>query len=452
LARRPARSQGRDPAVEVHIRDGHGRVRAFRIVMWRLEILVFTAALLIFAAAAAGGYLLASRGDPVLDDRLAQLEHENQELLNRVELLEAEVGVPPGETEVIETVPIPEMDAEPTVRVAIRRDGPSVTIQGNGLTLDGAITGGAVEVRWTQDGMSTVDGRTVRDGTVFAADGQVHLHGGSGYPGTLSLYHEGNQILVVAELPLERYLEGVVGSELPPSWGEEVKKAQAVAARSYALVRRARMEGPFALEATTLDQVYRGGSADKATQAAVAATRGQVLVAGDALVEAFYHSTCGGHTEAATYVWPERGIPWDWSTDCEWCRNAPLYTWDRTLSLQDLSRALKRDQGGMGIVTALTLAGQTPSGRNRGVRLHTEYGSVQLSGNEFRRIVGYGKVRSTWFTVEEVDEGLHLEGRGSGHGVGMCQWGAHGMVQADANYREVLSHYYRGTSLHQAYE
>ncbi len=452
MARRPARSQRSDPAVEVHVRDGAGRVRAFRLVPWRLELLILVAAALLVLAAGTGGFLLAPRGDPALADRLAQLEHENQDLRTRVELLETEVGVPTGVPPAVEAVPIPTLEAEPTVRVAVKRDGPSVTILGNGLTLDGDVTGGAVEVRWTQDGMSTVDGRMIQDGTLFAADGMVHLHGGSGYPGTLSLYHEGSQILVVAELPLERYLEGVVGSELPPSWGEEVKKAQAVAARSYALVRRARQEGPYALEATTLDQVYRGGSVDRATEAAVAATRGQVLTSGDALVEAFYHSTCGGHTEAASYVWPERGVPWDWSTPCEYCRDSPLYTWERTLTLQELSRALQREQGGMGIVTALSLVGLTPSGRHRAVRLHTESGSVRLTGNEFRRVVGYGKVRSTWFEMEEVDDGLLLRGRGSGHGVGMCQWGAHGMVEQGHDYREVLSHYYRGTRLHQAYE
>ena len=442
-----------DGRLEIRVRDGGGRVRAYRIAVGRLAVLLFVPALGLLAAGVLLGRLWGPTTDTDLASRTAFLERENQDLRERLVVLEQEIGLHPEDAATSQPVPYESLQAEPTITVAVKRVAPSITFEGHGLTLGGATVTGAIEVRWTTEGMNLVDGRPVHDGTVLEADGPVYISGGGGaYPGKLRLYHEGSRILVVNELPMETYLQGVVGSELPASWGTEVKKAQAVAARSYGLVQRARREGYYALESSTLDQVFRPGATDPRTVEAVEATRGQVLVQDDSLVEAFYHATCAGHTEAAAYVWPERGVPFDWSTTCEFCTSSPLYSWERALSIAELSEALRREKSGMGIVTALKVLGRTPSGRARSIRLSTENGSVVLGGNDFRRIVGYTKVRSTRFEVEEVDEGLHLTGHGAGHGVGMCQWGAHGMVEADHDYREVLDHYYSGATLTTLYE
>lgn len=439
--------------LEIRVRDGAGRVRAYRIAAWRLGLLLVVPALGLLAAGALVGRFAAPSSNEELASRTSFLERENQDLRQRLVVLEQEVGLLPEEAVTSQPVPFEPMANEPTITVAVKRVAPSITFEGHGLTLGGATVTGAIEVRWTTEGMYLVDGRPVHDGTILEADGPVYVTGGGGaYPGTLRLYHEGSRILVVNELPLETYLQGVVGSELPASWGVEVKKAQAVAARSYGLVQRARREGYYALESSTLDQVFRPGATDPRTVEAVEATRGQVLVQDDSLVEAFYHATCAGHTEAAAYVWPERGVPFDWSTTCDFCTSSPLYSWERSLSIADLSEALRREKSGMGIVTALKVLGRTPSGRARSIRLSTENGSVVLGGNDFRRIVGYTKVRSTRFEVEEADEGLQLTGHGAGHGVGMCQWGAQGMVAAEHDYREVLEHYYNGTKIAAMYE
>ncbi len=435
----------------VRVRDGAGRTRAFRIRPGRLLALVLTLGAITTAGGIAVGLAVAPRPDPTLARRLETLERENRGLRDRVDALEEESGIEPVGGAGPPPIPIPELESEPTVAVAVHEGGPSLTIEGEGLTMGGDVTTGAVEVRWTRDGMSTVDGRQVPDGCLFAAGGRVHVHGVGGYPGVLRLYHQGARILVVNEVPLERYVQGVVGSELPASWNIEVKKAQAVAARSYAMARAARQDGPYALRSTTLDQVYRPGAVDAATVEAVEATRGLVLVQDDHLVEAYYHSTCGGHTENGAYVWPDRGITDDWSVVCSTCADAPHFRWEHTLTIEELTSALRREQPGKGLVTALTILGRTPSGRVRTVRLSTETGAVVLQGNDLRRIVGYTAIRSTLFDIEHVDEGLRLVGRGSGHGVGMCQWGAHGMTESGASYGEVLAYYYRGSRPHQAY-
>ena len=445
MARSPQR-------LEIRLRDTAGRLRTFRIVAWKLGVVLCLPGVLLVMVGVLAGILIAPDDPGELDSRTAYLERENQDLRNRVAVLEMEVGLVSPEAMAQLPLPLPSLEAEPTITVAVKRASPSVTFEGTNLTLDGRTTRGAIEIRWTTEGMGLVGGRAVPNGAALEADGPVYITGGGPYPGRLLVYHEGAHVLVVNEVPLERYLEGVLSGELPASWDPEVKKAQAVAARSYALAQRARREGFHALESTTLDQVYKSGAIDARTTAAVAATRGEVLTQDGALVEAFYHATCAGHTEAAAYVWPERGVPFDWSTPCEYCKDSPLYSWEQVITIATLSEALRREQSGMGIVTGLTVLGRTPSGRARNIRLSTETGTVSLAGNDFRRILGYSKVRSTLFDVEEVDTGLRLSGRGAGHGVGLCQWGARGMIEAGFDYQQVLAHYYGGSSIRKLYE
>jgi stage II sporulation protein D len=117
-----------------------------------------------------------------------------------------------------------------------------------------------------------------------------------------------------------------------------------------------------------------------------------------------------------------------------------------------MGQAAVREHPELATITSLELLGRTGSDRVRGVRLAGPEGALMLTGNEFRRIFGYTKVRSTWFDIEEVNGGLQLTGQGSGHGVGMCQWGAQGMAREGAGYEEILAHYYGDATLHTAYE
>ncbi len=397
-------------------------------------------------------WLLAPKPDPDSAAHQILLERENRDLRATVAALEEETGLDSAIPPAPEVIPIPNLDAEPMIKVGLKRMGPSITLEGEELRFDGAISDGALEVRWTQEGMKLVDGREVPDGSRFTAKGLVHIHGDSGYPGSLLLYHEGNRIRPVCELPLETYLEGVVSKEMPQSWNLEAKKAQVVAARSYAMARMHEQDGVFAVADTIKDQVFRPGGVDDRSAAAVAATRGQILVQDDGLVTAYYSSTCGGHTSVGAYVWPERGIHQDWSVPCDYCVDAPRRSWERSLTIEEMTAALSKKEPGLGIVTALTVLGRTPTGRVRNVRLSTESGSKVLTGDDFRKLMGTSVLRSHRFEVVPSDEGLTFTGSGYGHGVGMCQYGAQGMSVAGAGHKEILRYYYKGSKLKEAFE
>ncbi|HXH81826.1 MAG TPA: SpoIID/LytB domain-containing protein, partial [Candidatus Tectomicrobia bacterium] len=126
---------------------------------------------------------------------------------------------------------------------------------------------------------------------------------------------------------------------------------------------------------------------------------------------------------------------------------SPHYYWSLDVRLAELGEALRRHGVGVGTVTGIDVTERTPSLRASTVTVHGTRGSVALRGNDFRRIVGYDTLKSTLFAVV-VDDGLaRFTGRGYGHGVGMCQWGAKGMADQGYHAPQILEYFYPGTSL-----
>jgi stage II sporulation protein D len=108
---------------------------------------------------------------------------------------------------------------------------------------------------------------------------------------------------------------------------------------------------------------------------------------------------------------------------------------------------LKRNDVNVGAVTAVEVTERTPSLRAVVVTVHGTRGSARLRGNDFRRMLGYDTFKSTLFAVAVDSHAAHFSGRGYGHGVGMCQWGAKGMAEQGYTARQILEFYYPGTVL-----
>ncbi|MEL6190260.1 MAG: SpoIID/LytB domain-containing protein, partial [Myxococcota bacterium] len=249
-------------------------------------------------------------------------------------------------------------------------------------------------------------------------------------------------------LPLELYLLGTVGSEMPPTWPLEALKAQAVAARTYALQRLmiARAANrPYDLGATVLSQVYHGAKTlHPAVKKAVQATRGEVLGHGRTLIEALFHSTCGGGTVSAEEYFGNRK-DYLQSRRCDWCKHSSFYHWQRRKPLQEVQERLQK---------AKLIAGplqQVWRGRqHKEIRVRVHGRTIKLDSKAFRRAVKMDTI-SGRFTVRTHQGFVEIDGHGFGHGVGMCQWGAKGMAEAGRNYREILGHYYKGAEVRRLY-
>jgi stage II sporulation protein D len=260
----------------------------------------------------------------------------------------------------------------------------------------------------------------------------------------------GGRLTIINEVDVEEYLYGVVRSEMDPRWPPEALRAQAIAARSLAAVGSGRFAGEgYDVRSNTDSQVYGGVAAeDPRATAAVIATRGQVILYDGRPVFAAFHADSGGATEASEFVWGSmiphlRGVRDPFSAD------APNHQWTLRLELSTIEAQLQQAGRPLTGLRRIEIAAASPSGRVMTLRLITSAGSLDMRGGDFRAAVGVGAMRSTLFTVRPLpgDAAVELTGRGSGHGVGMSQWGARGQAVAGRDYVEILKYYYTGVSV-----
>jgi stage II sporulation protein D len=265
-------------------------------------------------------------------------------------------------------------------------------------------------------------------------------------------------------VPLEDYVMGVVAAEMPAGFPQEALEAQALAARTY-IVRRL-MKGDrggvpedAAAEAdvtdATIHQRYRPLEQMRRMQKddpdgwarvrrAVEATRGRVLVYDGEPIQALYFSTSNGYTEASEEVFPF-ALPYLRSVESPWDKTgAPRSRETTEMPLADFYRKL-----GVKVATAAIRKGKTPKMRvvewTQGKRVRTlQIGDRQLAGTEVREKLG---LRSTAFSWEMDGDRIAFTTLGSGHGVGMSQWGARFMAEEGYTAEQIVKHYYSGVAV-----
>ena len=253
-------------------------------------------------------------------------------------------------------------------------------------------------------------------------------------------------INLINVLDLEDYLLSVVPSEVPSLWPKEVLKAQAIAARSYAVANfgKHRAEG-YDVKATVDDQVYRGVIAESAeTNAAVAATSGLVLKNSNKVISAFFNSTSGGSTEVSENVWG-KPLPYLKSV-VDYDDAAPQFTWRKTKTSQDLAKALLGSAQEAQVLLGVLVIGRHPgdSQRVKDVLVVGQDSARVIAGTELRRLFN---LPSTQFSLFQSDSSYIFSGRGYGHGLGLSQWGAKALADNGYNAEQILSYYYKDVTI-----
>ncbi len=277
-------------------------------------------------------------------------------------------------------------------------------------------------------------------------------------------------------VPLEPYLAGVVGAEMPDYWEPEALKAQAIAARTYCLYSKNRfgVNRRWDVSRTQASQVYAGVRAES-TQVwnAVNHTYGKVLLSkADALrghdvtisprglFPAYYSSVCGGHTENSANVFGDTFGPLK-GVSCPYCKDVaklgfffwPMVQFDRATvterlvkkypkltalgQIKDIVATEKTDYGEFSRLTRIKLIGST--GKTDVLRGEDLRLTLDPSGRKIKS--------SACHIVSWGDGWAFLSGRGWGHGVGLCQYGAEGMARLGKSAEEILQHYYPGSTL-----
>ena len=230
-----------------------------------------------------------------------------------------------------------------------------------------------------------------------------------------------------------------------PSWALDALKAQAVAARTYAVSHLGQFASlGYDLKASVQSQAYNGASVEKpSTDQAVEETRGQILTYHGQPIEAFYSDSAGGCTEACLDAWGH-DIPYLQSV-VDFDQESPRYFWDLAIPSDRVTKALAKLGVSIGDLQDLQVTQRSATGRVKHVNLIGSAGSADVSGEKLRFAFG---LRSTYFNVARQPDGtLAFAGRGWGHGVGMSQWGAKAMADMGYPYDQILAHYYPTTEL-----
>ena len=271
-----------------------------------------------------------------------------------------------------------------------------------------------------------------------------------GYRGSIEILRDDKVgLLVINELDVEEYLKGVLNEEISAKWHPEAIKAQAVVARTYALYQKEnRKDNPYHMEATTTDQVYGGARReDERTNKAAKDTQGIVLTYEGKLAKVFYHSISGGITEDVTDVWGGEGNNYLKSKKCDFDKDAPNYQWETEIDAVDLEMLLSRNGIKVDGILSIEPVSFTSSRRVSELQIRHKNGIEKISGVNFRKIIGYETIRSTLFRIKEGEGSFIFYGKGSGHGVGLCQWGAKGMAEKGYSYIDILKYYYPGIEI-----
>ncbi len=264
---------------------------------------------------------------------------------------------------------------------------------------------------------------------------------GIAYRGKIEVWKGKKGLYIINQLPLEEYVKNVVYSETTEDWAFEALKVQAVIARTYAVKQMLRNKDRlYHLTSSTIHQLYYGDSRDERIERAVEETRGQILTYKGQPIEALYHSTCGGKTEYAEEVFSQkiaylRPVKND-------CSLSPYWKWRKRHSLQEIEKALNIEG-----IKDIQISSYTKSGRVKELKVITKDKTLYILAKDFRRALGWKALPSTWFKLTRKGDIFIFDGRGYGHGVGLCQWGAEEMAEQGLDYKYILSYYYPGTKL-----
>ncbi len=262
------------------------------------------------------------------------------------------------------------------------------------------------------------------------------------YRGRTRLIRQGGSLTAINHVDLEDYLYSVVGAEAISTWPIEALKAQAVAARSYALYKRNReSNGIYDVDTTVGTQVYKGLDSEyTTTHEAVNSTLGQVMTYQNQVILAAFHSASGGHTENVEDVWTSP-LPYLRAV-VDYDQQSPVFEWNQVFPVSKISSLVGR----VGRIRAMQPEKMTPYGRVVTMKAIGDRGTAIITGKKLRKALD---LRSTLFRISTDGNNLYVRGRGFGHGLGLSQWGAYYLAKQGINYHQILTHYYQNANLTQ---
>ncbi len=274
-------------------------------------------------------------------------------------------------------------------------------------------------------------------------------------PPIISVYM--NDTKRIKKMPLEEYLAGVVAGEMKPNWPLNAYAAQAILARTFTMefLGRGGMKKMYGTNISTDEkeaQAYNAQAITPEIRKAVAKTKGQVMTYKGRYIRGWYSASCGGRSAYAknSLDYQEKEPSYISSVRCpeeKYIPKSELF-WQIKLTDANVRQALTPLKKDIGQVQKMAIVKKGPSGRAVRVKFTGTKGSAEITGPQLRMAIGPEKMRSTWITNIRNQRGVIIvKGRGFGHGVGLCQWGAYTLAKEKKSPEEIVKHYYPKTQI-----
>ncbi|MEY8432484.1 SpoIID/LytB domain-containing protein [Lachnospiraceae bacterium 48-42] len=374
------------------------------------------------------------------------------------------------------------------IRVLLKTDGyqgtahPSVSLSSaSGLV----VSYGKKKKEWAKDSPLVIepDDRRLKKGKlrIQAKKGRITVdslnrgYGTPSYEGVIELRTTAEGIVVINELPVEKYLCGVVPSEMPDSYEPEALKAQAVCARSYAYRQMEEYGYPeykVHVDDSTAYQVYGNSAPADSTKKAVKETEGEAVWYQGKIVTTFYYSTsCGKTTDVECWGTKPGGANGYLKSvevkgeEGDYERELPWYRWKARVPVQTMSDLIGLNTGkDVGTLKSLKITGTGSGGIALKIKASGDKGTVTVkTENKIRRALGGAGyvikrqdgvevdsselLPSAFITIKKSGDAFVIKGGGFGHGIGMSQNGANEMAKCGKDYREILTLFYQGVTV-----
>lgn len=267
------------------------------------------------------------------------------------------------------------------------------------------------------------------------------------YLGSFSLVRDGNSILLINTLDIDDYLLSVVHFEGWPGWPMEVNKALVTASRTYLVdqVLKANKAGRlYHIVNSIKHQTYKGHHKFTQLKQAVDATRNIFIAYKGEPIVAMFDSCCGGVVPAKIEGYDFKKCPYlARIKPCTSCKKFWIYDWKKELSKLEITENLRKDHPDLPEIIDIKVTKRDAAGLVKQVLVTTKKTNFYVSGKKMYSL--FPSIKSFCYTIKKKGKSFLFCGRGYGHHMGLCQWGALGMVQDGRNYQSILQFYYPGT-------
>lgn len=274
------------------------------------------------------------------------------------------------------------------------------------------------------------------------------LFDGKKYDGSFYVISSLSRSYLINCIDLEDYVYSVLGAEGWPGWSIEINKVLAIAIRTYCLSMMAEATDKkrvYHISNKMTHQVYSGVHNNKNVQQAVEQTAGLIMTFKNRPIIAMYHACCGGVIPAKISGVDFRKAPYlGRNKPCHYCKKCKMYDWSVEFSKDELSKLLTNSIPRMSKIKSVQISKKDRAGQVKEVEIKTAGVAYKLSSRTINQLPG---VKSRYYGIHSTPKKIVFKGRGCGHRVGLCQWGAYGMVRDGWTYKKILSFYYPGITI-----